>query len=946
MNRLLSRLRIPVGVRRRNPDIRNWASVCNTRPSTTSTTSVTSSVTHISSREYHSQKGVFGYKPLETKDFILSDEAIAKRAEQSNLFRFINAYREYGHLRADLNPLKESACEVPELDPRLYGLKAGSTYDAQGLLAGCKGSHTLEELEGILREKYCGRIAAEFAYLPTLEEREWFAAAFESLPDESLSNEEKLRLAVGMLHSQAFDQFLATKFQSVKRYGAEGAETMTGFFTETFRQLAEDNVEQCIIAMAHRGRLNLLTGVLQLPPVVMFQKMKGLSEFPPEIKNSGDVLSHLTNSLDLEVGENKSLHVTMLPNPSHLEAVNPVACGKTRARQRSLGEGHFSSEPSARPGDKVVCLQVHGDAALSGQGVMQETLALSNVPHFDIGGALHISINNQVGYTTPGERTRSTRYCTDIAKMCSMPVIHVNGDDPVAVVKAARLAVQYQRKFRRDVFVDLVCWRRWGHNELDNPRFTNPSMYRTIDARKSVPDSYIDTLVTEGLMTREDVMKIVSERMSFLAEQHKKVDAHVPKAAHLEKQWSGLLQAPSSIEVWDTGVDIASLKYLGAKSVTLPDDFNVHPHLKKTHVETRLKKLTEGTGLDWATAEALAFATLLNQGHNIRISGQDVGRGTFSQRHCMFIDQVDDAMHIPLNHMSEDQSTHLEVVNSILSEEAVLGFEYGVSLESPNTLCIWEAQFGDFYNGAQIMIDTFVSSGEAKWLTQSGLTMILPHGYDGAGPEHSSCHIERFLQNCDSKEDRPDGEDVNWGVVNPTTPAQYFHLLRRQQLRNFRKPLIVAGPKILLRLPAATSSLEDMAPGTHFMPVLGDPEIPPDSVRKVVFVSGKHYYTLKAERQARGIRDMAIIRVEALCPFPTQEINVELAKYKKAKVFVWSQEEHRNMGAWFFVRPRFENLCSTKLLYAGRDVLGTAAVGIGELHKKENQSIIDQTFAL
>ncbi|XP_071529922.1 2-oxoadipate dehydrogenase complex component E1-like [Panulirus ornatus] len=367
---------------------------------------------------------------------------------------------------------------------------------------------------------------------------------------------------------------------------------------------------------------------------------------------------------------------------------------------------------------------------------MQETLGLSNVPHFIIGGAVHISINNQVGYTTPGERSRSSMYCTDIAKMCGMPVIHVNGDHPEAVVRATQIAVSYQRKFRRDVFIDLVCWRRWGHNELDNPRFTNPSMYSIIDARRSVPDIYADTLVTEGVLTEEEIKKSSEDHVAFLTEQYKLVDSYIPK--------------------------------------------NVNKHVKKSHIDARLRKLTEGENLDWAAAEALAMASLLNQGYNVRISGQDVGRGTFSQRHCMLVDQTNDEIYIPLNHIREDQTGYLEVVNSILSEEAVLGFEYGVSVESPNTLCIWEAQFGDFYNGAQIMIDTFVSCGEAKWLTQSGLTMVLPHGYDGAGPEHSSCHIERFLQNCDSSETSPDGDDVNWGIVCPTTPAQYFHLLRKQ----------------------------------------------------------------------------------------------------------------------------------------------------------------------
>lgn len=897
-------------------------------------------------RAYQSLQGVYGYKHQEPKSFTLPDEVIQQRKEESNLFRWVSAFREFGHLTADVNPIRSNIRQVPELEPELYGLSRDASYNPRGLVAGCDGTYTLQQLQDILKQKYCGHISVEFSNLPTLEEREWFANAVESLQDEVITPEERIRLAGDMLRSQAFDNFLGTKFQSVKRYGAEGGESTMGFFSEVFRRVAQEGVEQLVMGMAHRGRLNLLTGVLQYPASVMFRKMKGLPEFPENVKFIGDVLSHLTISLDMEMEGDNSLHVTMLPNPSHLEAVNPVACGKTRARQRSLREGYYSQDPDAQPGDKVVCLQIHGDAALGGQGVIQETLALSAVPHFDVGGALHVAINNQIGYTTPGERTRSSEYCTDVAKMCGMPVIHVNGDQPEAVVKAARLAVQYQRKFRRDVFVDLLCWRRWGHNELDNPRFTNPTMYHIIDARRSVPDTYAEQLAEEGVLGREEAMKITADHMAFLTEQFKLADSTVPKAPHLEKQWAGLVQAPSSLQVWDTGVDSQTLQYLGAKSVEIPENLNLHKHLKKTHVEARLQKLREGVGLDWATAEALAFASLLYQGFGVRISGQDVGRGTFSQRHCMFVDQETAEMYIPLNHISEDQNAYLEVANSILSEEAVLGFEYGMSIESPNTLCIWEAQFGDFFNGAQIMIDTFVSGGEAKWLLQSGLTMILPHGYDGAGPEHSSCHMERFLQNSNSSETVPDGDNVNWGIVNPTTPAQYFHVLRQQMIRNFRKPIIIVGPKVLLRHPAATSTLQDMAPGTHFLPVIGDPDVNPDNVKKVVFVSGKHYYTLVGERKARGITDTAIIRLESLCPFPTPQINAELMKYKKAKRFVWSQEEHRNMGSWFFVHPRFENLCSTKLEYAGRDVSEVPASGVAQVHKAEAQALINQTFAL
>ncbi|XP_076065924.1 2-oxoadipate dehydrogenase complex component E1 [Oratosquilla oratoria] len=904
---------------------------------------ITSSRSH--RRSYHVQSGVYGYVPAKPREFTLSDDVIQSRAKNSTVLRFIDAYRDHGHLKAEINPLRPNTRIVPELDPKLYGLSGSDKYDLEGLVTGSPSSASLEELEQILQEKYCGHLGVEFTHLLTLEEREWFANAVEELSDFVLPVEKRVRIAKVMLQSQAWDKFLTNKFQSVKRYGGEGAESLMAFITDMFEHLSSDNVEEVLIGMAHRGRLNLLYGPLKLPASIMFAKMKGLPEFPTEVKNSGDVLSHLTSSVDLDVN-GKKLHVSMMPNPSHLEAINPVVCGKTRGRQCTLGEDYYSGESGAQPGDKVVNLQVHGDAAIGGQGVIQETLALYNVPHFQIGGSIHLVINNQVGYTAPSENTRSSLYCTDIAKMCSFPIIHVNGDQPEAVMKATKLAVDYQRKFRRDVFVDLLCWRRWGHNELDEPRFTNPLMYKNIEAKKSVPDSYADKLVEEGVMSQDDVRNENAGYMKELNEQFSLLDSYTPKASHLKGSWAGLVDSPSSIEVWDTGVDIETMKYIGAKSVEFPEDFKIHPTLKRSHVEARIKKLSEGTKLDWATAEAVAMGSLLHEGYNVRISGQDVGRGTFSQRHCMLVNQETDDVIIPLNDMVPDQKTHLEVVNSILSEEAVLGFEYGMSVEHPQRLCIWEAQFGDFFNGAQIMIDTFVSSGETKWLMQSGLVMILPHGYDGAGPEHSSSHIERFLQNCDSKEDRPDGEDINWSIAFPTTPAQYFHLLRRQMIRNYRKPLIMAGPKGLLRLPAAVSPLSDMAPGTHFKPVLGDQEVPPENVKKVVFTSGKHYYTLAAEREKRGLKDVALVRVEGLCPFPVHDINQELAKYKNAKTFVWSQEEHRNMGSWFFVRPRFENLCSTKLKYVGRDSLGTPAVGIGQVHTQEARELLEKTFSI
>ncbi|KAL7635748.1 UNVERIFIED_CONTAM: hypothetical protein RMT77_013565 [Armadillidium vulgare] len=897
---------------------------------------------------YHSKNGSYGYNPNclhDTSAYQIPSETLKLRNENPNLHRYISAYREFGHLKAQINPLEQNLRIVPELNAEFYSLSPRENVSAKGLLYGEENSNfSLEELDKKLQDIYCGDMSAEFMYLNSLEEREWFGAEIEKLASTQISDEEKREMATDLLKSQVWDYFLALKFPTVKRYGAEGAEASMIFYKDLFRELSKNNVEEVIYGMCHRGRTNILVNLLQIPPEHLFNKLRGFSEFPEDQLATGDVLSHFVSSVYLDVGGTKPLHVTMLFNPSHLEAEVSVACGKTRGRQRRLKDGHYSTDEGNRAGDKVVCLLVHGDGALSGQGIIQETLGIADVPNFSIGGSIHLCINNQISYTTPPDRGRSSMYCTDVAKMCAFPVIHVNGDVPESVAKAARLAVAYNRKFRRDVFVDLCCWRRWGHNELDDPRFTNPGMYKIIDNKMSVPDSYAKQLVEEKIWTEEEKNAVSKTANDYLNKRLAATDQYKPQSYHLRKHWGEMKEAPNSIETWDTGVDVMLLKFLGAKSVAVPDNFVLYPHLQKTFVAARLARLSSGEGLDWATGEALAMASLLHQGYDVRISGEDVGRGTFSQRHCMLVDQESDEIYIPLNHMTENQTSFLEVANSTLSEEGVLGFEYGVSIESPKILCIWEAQFGDFFNTAQPIFDTFLSAAEEKWLLQSGLTVILPHGYDGAGPEHSSCRMERFLQMSNSSETRPDSERVNWNIVFPTTAAQIFHALRRQMIRNYRKPLIVIGPKSILRLPAAFSSLEDMKPGTHFLPVIGDSEVKPEEVRKIVFLSGKHYYFLKTEREKLGFKDTALVRLESLCPFPTREINEVLKKYPKAKTFIWSQEEHRNMGAWSFVAPRFRNLCGTQLKYAGRSELGVTAVGISSLHKQEIEEIIKQTF--
>ncbi|XP_067012893.2 probable 2-oxoadipate dehydrogenase complex component E1 homolog [Anabrus simplex] len=893
-------------------------------------------------RTYHSQTGVYGYRPEPKKAYEVPQEVLDSRNSQSNFYRFVTAYRQHAHKKANTNPVSISEISyVPELDYRRYGLKETDRVRFRGILSGLGEEGTVAEAADFLNNAYGNTLSAEFLHLEEEEEKDWFAQRMEELTRTELDDETRRQLAGDMLKSQAFDKFLATKFVTVKRYGGEGAESKMGFYTELFKLCAKDGVQQVVVCMPHRGRLNFLTGLLHFPPAMIFRKLKGLPEFPDGVKATGDVVSHYISSVDLNINK-KILHVTVLYNPSHLEAVNPVSMGKTRARQQSLGDGAYSD--TGRWSDKVVNLQVHGDAAFAAQGINQEMLGMTKVPHFEVGGSVHLIVNNQVGFTTPGDRGRSSRYCSDLAKMIAAPVIHVNGDFPEMVVKAARLAVEYQRKFRKDVFVDLNCYRQWGHNELDDPTFTNPTLYKLIQSRRTVPDKYAELLIKSGIMTEEETRRIVNDHSSWLNEILKNLDSHVVKKSYFKRQWSGIQQAPAAITLWDTGVDQTTLHYIGAKSVAYDEKFNLHPHLLKTHVNSRLNKLNEGAKLDWATAEALAVGSLLYQGFYVRLSGQDVGRGTFSHRHFMLVDQETNDMYIPLNHLIEGQKAYLEIANSTLSEEAVLAFEYGMSIESPNKLIIWEAQFGDFFNGAQIQIDTFVTSGETKWLSCNSLVMLLPHGYDGAGPEHSSCRMERFLQLCDSKESYPDGDDVNIHIANPTTPAQYFHLLRRQMLRNFRKPLVIVTPKTLLRLPEVTSSFAEMAPETTFIPVIGDQWSKPDEVRKVIFVTGKHYYALHKEREQLQLKDVAIIRVEGLAPFPTYHLHKEMEKYSNARFFIWSQEEPQNMGAWSYVRPRFENLVGRRLRYVGRPPLAAPAVGVGMIHQREAQEVITAPF--
>ncbi|KAH9959953.1 dehydrogenase E1 and transketolase domain-containing protein 1 [Russula dissimulans] len=774
---------------------------------------------------------------------------------------------------------------------------------------------------------------------PSKTERLWFSHILESrtpsLPDVS----QKKRIHELIAQSETFDQFLQLKFPNLKRYGLEGGESMIPALDTLFSHATRAGVQHIVLAMPHRGRLNLLTGLLQMSPASLFHKIKGGYEIPEELGVAGDVISHLVASPTLNY-KGADVKVSLLPNPSHLEAVSPVALGKARAKQYSLLN---SSPEDCMLGDKVMCVQLHGDASFTGQGVVMETLGLSNLPHFTSGGSVHIVVNNNIGYTTPASSARSSLYCSDIGKMINAPVLHVNGDHPEDVERAVDVAFRYRHHFRKDIIIDLLVYRRWGHNELDEPAFTQPSMYEKIRSRKSVPALYEEQLISDNIITPADAQAVRVAARARLDAELSQADQYTPSMQMLQGHWNGIVWPADETAERDpsTGVAYHVLEKVGRASVTVPSGFEFHPRLQR-HVKNRLLTIEKGEGLDWATAEAMAFGSLMLEGCDIRISGQDVGRGTFSQRHAMLVDQKTESVVVPLNTAFASLGK-LELANSSLSELAVLGFEYGMSWEKPNLLPIWEAQFGDFFNGAQVIIDTFISSAETKWLKQSGIVLLLPHGLDGAGPEHSSSRIERMLQlTNDPFEPTRTYANVNMHVTFPTTPAQYFHLLRRQIKRNFRKPLIVAAPKGLLRLSVACSSLSELEEPHTFQPVLRDPMVSARQAERVILVSGKLYYDLVKEREVRGLCErVAVVRVEELCPFPFDALREVLSGARDVR---WVQEEPENQGAWMHVSPRAARVLEKPLVYHGRREDAVPAPGVGKLYRVQQEVVIKGAF--
>ncbi len=875
------------------------------------------------------------------------DDLLRATRDSVHALMMIRAYRMRGHLHANLDPLGlEAPKDLEELHPAAYGFSEAD-YTRKIFIDGVLGLQfaTVPEMLKILRRTYCGTIGFEFMHISDPAEKSWLQQRIEG-PDKEITftKEGKRAILTKLVESEGFEKFLDVKYTGTKRFGLDGAEAMVAALEQIIKRGGALGVQDIVLGMAHRGRLNVLSQVMGKPHRAIFNEFKGGSFTPDDVEGSGDVKYHLGASSDRDFDSNR-VHLSLTANPSHLEIVDPVVLGKVRAKQDQL---HDVVERT-----KVLPLLIHGDAAFAGQGVIAECFGLSGLKGYRTGGSIHFIINNQIGFTTAPRHSRSSPYPSDSAKMIEAPIIHVNGDDPEAVVYAAKIAVEFRQKFHKPVVIDMFCYRRFGHNEGDEPSFTQPVMYKKIRAHKTTLQIYTEKLVAEGVLTDGEVMKLQANWWHHLETSMQASQSFKPgKADWLDGRWSGLRAAPSGAEDdrrGRTGIDRARLTEIGIRLTTVPEGFHLHRTIKRL-LENRRKMIETGEGVDWAMGEALAFAALVDEGYPVRLSGQDSERGTFSQRHSVLIDQETDARYIPLNNIRDEQA-HFEVINSMLSEEAVLGFEYGYSLAEPNALVLWEAQFGDFANGAQVLFDQFISSGERKWLRMSGLVCLLPHGFEGQGPEHSSARLERYLQLC--------AED-NMQVANCTTPANYFHILRRQLKRDIRKPLILMTPKSLLRHKRAVSKLDEFTIGASFHRILADDaEHAPDAtirlvedanIRRVVLCSGKVYYDLFEEREKRGINDIYLLRVEQLYPFPLKALISSLARFPQARVY-WCQEEPKNMGAWNFVDPYLEWVLSQtggtskRPLYAGRPAAASPATGMLSKHVAQMLAFMDEIFA-
>lgn len=904
----------------------------------------------------------------------------------------IKAFQVRGHEVANLDPLgihsfRDFNSAPKELDYKYHGFKDSDLDRRMNLLGTSSGGNvgfldilgsrpniTLRQILQNLEKTYCSTIGVEYMHMASAEKLNWIRDQVETPKWMQFSKEKKLHIYERLCFADQFEKFLAHKFNTAKRFGLEGGENCIPGLKALVDRGSELGCENFVLGMAHRGRLNVLANVLRKPMPQIFKEFQGthydLDEYMSnDWSSAGDVKYHLGTSMDRSYPDGRRVHISLVANPSHLEACDPVVIGKIRAKQVISGN---------RPEDlnKFMPILIHGDAAFAGQGVVYETMQMSRVPDYAVGGTVHVVINNQVGFTCDPKNGRSTMYCSDLGKAFNIPIFHVNGDDPLAVCTAFELAADWRQRFNEDCIIDMICYRKYGHNELDQPMYTQPLLYSKINQHPDPINMYENKLVSDGSCTTEELKAIKNSVSKILDDEFEAAKSwETPPYDWLSSRWKGFLSPLQKSRVRSTGLKLEKLKELGTKLCTIPSSFHIHRQLEKVF-QQRKDTIENSRGIDWGTAEALAFGSLLQEGIHVRLSGQDVQRGTFSHRHAVLVDQQSGELYSPFNHLAKHVSASAPASrtiapdiqalftcrNSILSEFGVLGFEVGYSLENPNTLTLWEAQFGDFANGAQIMFDQFISSGEDKWLRQSALTMLLPHGYMGQGAEHSSCRIERFLQQVDEDPDVVPSDDelsrqiqlTNWQVVNCSTPANYYHVLRRQIHRDFRKPLIVATPKSLLRDRRCVSTLEDMGEGTHFETVIPETDATisenADGIRKVVFCTGKVYYDILEEREKRNLKDVAVVRVEQLAPFPWKEVANECALYKNASI-VWAQEEPKNMGSWGYIEPRMRTVTrdleksGRPPVYAGRRPAAAVATGLGaRAHNAEQAELINNAL--
>ena len=891
-------------------------------------------------------------KKIETSERKLAEENSNTKIESKDLIKsnfnsiravaLIRAYRQRGHLLAKLDPLGMMKTEyLDELHPDYYGFKK-ENYNEKIYLDGVtnKEYSTVKKILSFLNKTYCGPIGYEYMHISNPTERKWLRDRIEH--DENsiqFTKNGKEAILNKLIQAEGFEKFLHTKYVGTKRFGLDGGESLIPALEQVIKIAGQSRAKEVKIGMSHRGRLNVLANVLQKSYKRIFNEFAGEINVSSE-EGAGDVKYHLGASSNRDFDGN-SVHVSLTDNPSHLEAVNPVVLGQTRAKQ-------FFHKDKER--NKVIPILIHGDAAFAGQGVVAECFAMSGLPGHNTGGTIHIIVNNQIGFTTSPRFARSSPYPSDVAKMVDAPIIHANGDDPEATVYAARIATEFRLKFNRDVVVDLICYRRFGHNEGDEPSFTQPLMYEKIRSHPSPIKVYGNKLIAENTITNDELENAIKKFRNLLDDQFKNAKDYKPQIQWFEGTWSAYRPEKGKDKRGVTGADTKKLLEISEKINSSPEKLNLHKTIVKI-LNSRKEAVKNGSSIDWSTAESLAFGSLLEEGYPVRLVGQDSGRGTFSQRHSVLRNQKDNSRYVPLNNISNNQK-QFEVVDSFLSELAVLGFEYGYSLVEPNTLTLWEAQFGDFANGAQVVIDQFIASGERKWSRASGLVMLLPHGYEGQGPEHSSARLERFLQLCSND---------NMQVMNCTTPANYFHALRRQMHRDFRKPLVIMTPKSLLRNKYCVSNLEDFSKDNSFHRILWDHAVDPKTqdfiklkksteIKKVILCSGKIYFDLLAAREKLKKNDVILFRIEQLYPFPAKTLVKELKAYAKNAKFYWCQEEPKNMGAWFSVRDYIQWTLETikannkEISYIGRSPDASPATGFAKRHASQQQEIIDEVF--